>query len=260
MSVDLDAITTRLNGDLRSKASALAVDKKHRRPRDAATMIVYDETGSQPTILMGRRRADLAFMPGKFVFPGGRLDRADYYMPCKDTLTDRARACAGARQRGRPSEKRASALALTAIRETYEETGILLGQSALPTLSPTKRPRHASWSAFLEHGAEPTLSALSFIGRAITPPGRPRRFDTRFFATPVNHIAKTLPVEEAGDGELEEIAWLTFDEARALDLPRITTVILEILEARLATEPGTRDGLPVPFFFARGQRFHHVAL
>lgn len=75
------------------------------------------------------------------------------------------------------TEARARALALAAIRETFEEAGLLVGRR----VAFVPRTRARGWAAFLAHGVVPALDALEYVARVITPPGNPRRFDTRFF-------------------------------------------------------------------------------
>lgn len=218
------------------------------RPKDAATLIILDREGPPPRVLMGRRHAGHAFMPGKFVFPGGRIDRGDRTMPATGALDPRVEAALAARV-VRPSARRGRALALAAIRETYEETGLLLGaRQAAPAPVPD-----GSWAAFRDYGVTPDLSALRFIGRAITPPGRPRRFDTRFFAVERSLIAAEAEGITGPECELDELVWVSLADARRLDLPRITHVMLEELEHRLAN--GFAHELPVPFYHYRHNRF-----
>src|ERR1700757_3381522 len=57
------------------------------RPRDAATLILVDRSGSIPKVLVGKRHDKVVFMPGKFVFPGGRVDKADYRVPVAAPIT-----------------------------------------------------------------------------------------------------------------------------------------------------------------------------
>src|SRR6185503_18627620 len=76
----------------------------------------------------------------------------------------------------RISSRRARAIALSAIRETYEEVGLLIGRTG------EFSAKAADWKGFADHGVQPSLDRLRFIARAITPPGAVRRFDTRFFA------------------------------------------------------------------------------
>ena len=215
------------------------------RPRDAATMIVLDRRGrGGPKVLMGRRNARLAFMPGMFVFPGGRIELGDRNMPVAGALPDYAEA-ALARRISRPPHHLGRALALAAIRETYEETGLMLGTAEYGP--PEDVPE--GWEAFKQHGVLPDLEALHFVARAITPPKRVRRFDTRFFAVDRTCVA----AEEAGrvseDSEFTELAWVRLDAARKLDLPYITRAILDELEAQIAVDFAPHR--QIPFHYER---------
>ena len=82
----------------------------------------------------------------------------------------------------RPSPVKARALALAAIRETYEETGLMLGAPApgAPVREAPSAPP-GPWAAFAKAQILPDLASIHFVARAITPPRRPKRFDTRFF-------------------------------------------------------------------------------
>lgn len=217
------------------------------RPRDAATLILLDRKGKDVLVLMGRRHARHAFMPGKFVFPGGRTDPADSRISIGAPLPgeEEKKLLAGP---GRASAARARAIALSAIRETYEEAGLLIGRKG--AFSTAKR----DWQGFAEHGVVPSLDVLRFIARAITPPNRVRRFDTRFFSAWRQDVAVELP----GGGptnELEELVWLPLADARKADIPDITGMILEELESRLADDPLLRPGGAVPFFRLVRNRF-----
>ena len=77
--------------------------------------------------------------------------------------------CAGHRRIAR-------ALALAAIRETFEETGLAIG---VPDHGAPGKPPPGAWSRFAATGVTPALDAIDFLAGAITPPGRPRRFDAR---------------------------------------------------------------------------------
>src|SRR5277367_4052992 len=134
------------------------------RPRDAATLIVLRRDGPQPRVLMGRRHGGHDFMPDKWVFPGGRIDPSDFRPPVAAEL----RPEVAARLAKTAPARRVRALGLTAIRETFEEAGLLLAQPGTP------RPGAGPWRQFLEQGALPDLSALDFIARAITPPSVPK--------------------------------------------------------------------------------------
>ncbi len=210
------------------------------RPKDAATLILVRGRRS-PEVLMGRRAPGHVFMASKWVFPGGKIDRADFTAAAG---TDPAPATR-ARLEAELPPHRARALMLTAARETFEETGLILGRPAPPAsvVGP--------WREFRQAGALPDLAALTYIARAITPPGRSRRFDARFFMAEAASLLAHEPT--AGSGELDEIAWLPLEDARALDLPAITRFVLtEVAERLHAPER------PLPFVrMVRGQ--HRVS-
>ncbi|MGB3416194.1 MAG: NUDIX hydrolase [Mesorhizobium sp.] len=217
------------------------------RPRDAATLILLDRTGGEVCVLMGRRSSRHAFMPGKFVFPGGRTDPADSRIRTATGLhpDEETRLRAGP---GRTSSTRARAIALSAIRETYEEAGLLIGRKGAFS---TPRP---DWRGFADYQVQPSLEALRFIARAITPPGRVRRYDTRFLGAWREDVAVELPAG-GPTNELEELVWLPLGQARQADIPAITRMILEELEKRLAIDSDLRPGMAVPFFHMVGNRF-----
>jgi len=202
------------------------------RPRDAATLILVKRE-AEPRVLMGKRHGGMAFMANKFVFPGGRLDPADARIAAGGEL----RADVSAKAAFGITPKKARGLALAAIRETFEETGILVGERA----AKIPRTRAQAWHKYFAHGIVPRLERLDFIARAITPPNRTRRFDARFFMADAAEIAHQL--DAAANEELLTPCWVTLAEARALDLPSITRRVLEEVEARLETGPR-----PVPFF------------
>ena len=193
------------------------------RPKDAATLIVTRRAGGRTEVLMGRRAAGHVFMASKWVFPGGRIDPSDFRIEAAGDLPKPSQALL---TREMPA-RRARALALTAIRETFEETGLRLARAAPPASVA------GPWRGFRAVGALPDLSALTYIARAITPPGRTRRFDARFFmasAEALLDVPAARPTEE-----LDTVAWIPMDEARALDLPAITRFVLTEAAERLAT-------------------------
>ena len=93
------------------------------RPKDSATLILVRRDGPKPRILMGQRSGGHAFMPNKFVFPGGRLDPADCRVKPARDLDPATLAKLMARMRGRATPSRARGLAHAALRETWEEAG-----------------------------------------------------------------------------------------------------------------------------------------
>jgi 8-oxo-dGTP pyrophosphatase MutT (NUDIX family) len=223
------------------------------RPRDAATLIVIDREAREPKVLMGRRHAGHVFMAGKFVFPGGRIEMGDRHVRAAGALQPRAEAALTTRVR-RPSAQRGRALALAAVRETFEETGLLLGRrDELSQRASSGHIPEGPWSAFAAHGVVPDLSALHVVARAVTPPRRPRRFDTRFFAVDRTAIAGEVEGIVGPDAELTELVWVTLADAPKLDLPTITQVILEELEDRL--QRGFSQDLPIPYYYERHGRF-----
>jgi len=214
----------------------------NQRPRDAATLIVIDRSAAVPRLLMGRRHEGHKFMPGKFVFPGGRIEPGDRRMVAAGMLDDRSDAALSARV-VRPSSAKNRALAMAAIRETYEETGLMLGSKdyGAPALE-----IDGPWADFVREGVFPELDMLQFVARAITPPRRPKRFDTRFFAIDREAIAHEVPGVVGEASELVELTWVSIADARALDLPTITAVVLDELTARI--EAGFSPMLPVPYY------------
>ena len=218
-------------------------------PRDASTLIVLDGEGGKTKVLMGRRSLKHKFMPGLFVFPGGRVDRFDGSAPAASELHPVVEEKIVNTLKKRPSKRRARALGLASIRETYEETGLLLGKN-----KPHTRPiDHRDWSAFAEHEVMPDLADLRLIARAITPPGRTRRFDAWFFTARAETIAHRLP--DLPTQELEDIHWLTLDDALKLDLPVITVTVLKELQERLSADPDLKPETDLPFFHLRGKQF-----
>jgi len=203
--------------------------------RDAATIILLRDDGARATVLMGRRGTKAAFMPDKMVFPGGAIDPGDAAVPLA-ALPDPA-CCARLAHGCRPDMPRAAAAA--AIRELWEETGLILGH---PGPWPDAPP---DWAAFAATGHRPCARALRFVFRAITPPGRPRRYDTRFFLADAAAIAGDPDDFARADDELSALQWVPLDDIRRHDLPFITEVVL----AEIAALRGTQGPPPsVPFF------------
>lgn len=238
--------------------AAVSADRKAARqtalrPRDAATLIIVDRTAGAPRVLLGKRRMDMKFMPGKYVFPGGRVDRADRTAAATDELDPVEVSKLLLDMKGVPSPARARALALAAVRETFEEAGLVIG--APPGARPGSKV--ASWRRFYDTGFVPRLSPLTYFARAITPPGRPRRFDTRFFCTDASAIVHRT---DAPEEELSGLVWMTLEEARTLDLPPITRVVLEDLGDRLKDGELHNADMPVPYYHNRNGSFRRELL
>jgi len=222
-------------------------------PRNAATLMLIDRAGPTPKVLLGRRHHGHKFMPGKFVFPGGRLEPHDAAMSTISDLHPDIAVKLNTRVAA-PSTEFARALALTAIRETAEETGLLLGVTGdQPPATPGE-----IWNEFGKAKVHPDLRQIHFIARAVTPPRRPKRFDTRFFTADATSVAHKIDGVVGPDSELVELAWTPIGEAAQLDMPTITGVILEELLARV--EAGMDHKLPVPFYYMQDGVFHRDLL
>jgi 8-oxo-dGTP pyrophosphatase MutT (NUDIX family) len=250
-----------MNDDLSVSAGGSAADRAERltrsmrdqsfpnlKPRDSATLILVDRSGDVPKVLLGRRHERHRFLPGKFVFPGGRIEPADRLMGAAAALHERHVTKLMARMQ-RPSLAKAASFALAAVRETYEETGIMLGVRSQTPLRVPPGP----WDAFAKAGVAPDLSAIHFIARAITPPRRPLRFDSRFFTADVSAVARRDNGFVGPDKELVELVWLPITQARQLDMPGITAIVLEELQDRIAA--GMTHEHPVPLYRMLHKRF-----
>lgn len=232
--------------------SQQAPGKRAVRPKDAATLIIVRRDDSVPKILMGRRSDGHDFLPNKFVFPGGRVDRGDNMVrPHTDLRPEvEARLLKGC------STTKARALGMAAIRETFEETGLIVGRKADQPM----QTRSPAWNAFAATGVAPVLDIMDYIGRAITPPFRHKRFDARFFMADAEHIAGDLHDTSDASGELLEIHWVPIADAKQLELQGITLLMLDEVEKRLTLPTRKAAELPAPFYYFRnGKRLaeHH---
>jgi 8-oxo-dGTP pyrophosphatase MutT (NUDIX family) len=177
----------------------IEADTKPVKPRDAATLIIWRKSKSGVEVLMGRRSNRAAFVPDFYVFPGGRLDPLDHDVGAATPLDSKLVPGMGVRG----SAKKAHALAITAVRETFEETGLLLaGQGDVGIAE------NADWTYWKTRGIAPDLHRLGYFGRAITSPASPIRFNARFF---IVH-ADLLQGELGGSGELSELAFYRADD------------------------------------------------
>jgi 8-oxo-dGTP pyrophosphatase MutT (NUDIX family) len=230
-------------GEYRDSAASLP------RPKEAATLIVV-RAGDRPTILMGKRAATHRFMPNKFVFPGGRLDAIDQRLRIRGELSDPVMARLRKATRKDVTDRKLRGLALAAIRETFEETGLVIGRPS----SQSVKTAHPVWQHYLGHGVEPPLAHMDFIARAITPPYRTRRFDTRFFLVHDEFIHNDPEQITDASGELNELHWLTLSDARDLDLPAVTRWAIDLVEERIQLTPREQLRQPAPFMrFVKGE-------
>ena len=220
------------------------------RPRDSAALILVDRSGAVPKVLLGRRHASLVFMPGKLVFPGGSVETSDHRIPLAAELPlDLAAKLVAGSPKTTPA--RARALAAAAIREACEETGLCLGSKPPHPLTPPQTAAlSGEWTPFAQAGLLPDPSQLYLIARAITPPGRIRRFDTRFFAADISAIAHTVGGVIHADAELVETIWLELGTPPRSDIHSMTQIVLGEMNSRLAMGPLTHQ-VDVPFFYYR---------
>jgi 8-oxo-dGTP pyrophosphatase MutT (NUDIX family) len=183
--------------------------------------------GGSAEVLLGRRHPGVRFMPGYYVFPGGRLSRAVDQATRRDLVV----------------------FARAALRETFEETGLLLADRRVgPEAAgdyPGPKPG-TLWEAFGRAGLAPGFDRLRLVARALTPTGSPMRFHTRFFRAEGEYLYGRL----GGDGELHDLGWMPVKEASRLPISEVT---LLVLEAALAHGPGARRATgratqPAPFF------------
>ncbi|MDA3888747.1 MAG: NUDIX hydrolase [Allgaiera sp.] len=204
--------------------------------RNAATILLVRRDGDAPQVLMGQRGAKAAFMPNKFVFPGGAVDPGDAAVPLAGPLPD---VCAG-RLACDTSAEVARARAAAAIRELWEETGLVMGVPGAWPVAPAP-----DWQDFAGLGLVPSAAGLTYVFRAITPSGRPRRFDARFFLADASAVAGDLDDFSRASDELSHLQWIGLEAARGFDLPFITEVVLAEISAMIRS--GGAPG-PVPFF------------
>jgi 8-oxo-dGTP pyrophosphatase MutT (NUDIX family) len=230
-------------------------------PRDAATVMVLRsgvgagaeaDAGAGVEVLMLRRVAAMKFAPGAYVFPGGSVDQADsdpeigWHGPHPAEF--------GARL-GAPAEM-ARALVCAAVRETFEESGLLL--AGPPGGGSLAVPSGPSWEADRESLAAGTVTLAGLLSRRglvlradllvpwarwITPEGEPRRFDARFFAA-------ALPAGQVATGhaaESDHIAWLrpadAIAAARAGEISLFPPTAATLNDFALADSGAGREGV-----------------
>lgn len=190
------------------------------RPRDAASLVLIDDREGEPRILMGRRHSRMKFIPDAFVFPGGKLDAGDLGVRPASSF---AESTALQMKHAAASRLKAEALAAAAIRETFEETGLIVAQPG-----DVGEVAGEAWTPFRERGLAPRFDVLDFVARAITPASSPIRFHARFFAA----NAEAAEGELRGSGELEYLGWYRISEALKLPVIDVTEFVLREIASR----------------------------
>jgi len=217
----------------RNKSTAVSDKDKARRsamkraakPRLAASILLVRGAPGAEEILVGLRSSRHDFMPDVYVFPGGRVDPGDSRVPAVDTLNPRTKAIL---EEAMPTS-RARACVLAAIRETWEETGFIIGE---PEGYRPYSGAHPSWISFSKAGLAPDLSEIHVIARAVTPPYRPKRFDTWFFMT---RLSDTQAARDFADSdELLDTKWVSLKDAKTLKMHAITQMMIDVLAQYLA--------------------------
>ena len=200
------------------------------KPRHAASLVLTRKRDGVTQILMGRRPAKAVF-PEAYVFPGGRVDPSDATVAPSAPMS--AEALAELCARGGCTPSLARALATTAIRETFEETGLIVAGTGDPGR------RDGAWEQFASLGLAPAHDRLRFLGRAITPAAAPVRFHARFFLADGDDVQGEI----TSNGELSALDW--YPLADALGLPTIDVTQFILKELTAADRGVTRDA---PFF------------
>ena len=189
------------------------------KPRDAASLVIVQGGGSAARVLLGRREPRHRFMPDVWVFPGGRVDPSDARSPVHSELSP----AVAAKLESRWSPARARALAVAAVRETFEETGLAFGE-------------------LVDGQLHPSLDRLDYLARAITPTMSPIRFHARFFITDATNGSGEL----RGNGELLDLRWIPIPEAMDLPIINVTGFVLQEAARRAAGHP-SRGVLSIRF-------------
>lgn len=215
------------------------------RPKDAATLIIYRFAGKNVEVLMGQRHSKHKFLPQRYVFPGGRVDARDSRVRTATTLRPDVEELLS--RRAKPARVRA--LAAAAVRETFEEAGLIIGK---PDAEP-KRSVPKNWRPFFDLGVAPCFENLNYVARAVTPHWRPIRFNARFFMIDHRHVEGEL----GGDGELLKLSYIPIPETKEFELPLITTRVMELVENLARNPPAPKKRRTVTYFQHNG-KFHDM--
>ena len=190
------------------------------KPRNAASLVLLKEDNEDIKVLLGKRSSKAKFMPGAWVFPGGVIDKKDFKQNITSSLDSKIiKKLAVAN-----NFNLANALAVTAIRETAEETGLLLGKFNKNV--PNKNLDLQNGIDLLSsHNLVPDLSKISYLGRAITPTFSPIRFHARFFVADARYLKGKIKTTD----ELVEIDWISVQQARELPMADVTEFMIQEL-------------------------------
>jgi 8-oxo-dGTP pyrophosphatase MutT (NUDIX family) len=202
------------------------------RPRDAASLILLRGARDETEVLVGRRSLAARFMPGVYVFPGGAIDPPDRIAWSVESGADRLA----------PRLLRA---ARAALRETWEEVGVLIGRPAEAATDPPAE--RAIERAYREQSLAAAIDRLTYVGRAITPSHSFRRFNTRFFLADGGDVFG----EPTASVELEDAGWRRIEQ-HLLDGFRDVTRFM--LARALALRQGATTDEPPLFYWGKNAR------
>jgi 8-oxo-dGTP pyrophosphatase MutT (NUDIX family) len=202
------------------------------RPRDAASLILLRGEGKALEVLAGRRPPHVKFMPGVYVFPGGAIDPPDRTAWSVEAGTEALGA-------------KLARSARAALRETWEETGVLVGRTARsPSCQASALPIE---QAYLGRGLVAAMDVLTYVGRAITPSHSFRRFNTRFFLCDGSNVFGEPAVSE----ELEDVGWHPIRHQAFASFRDVTRFMLA---RAMALRGGTASGEAPLFYWAKNAR------
>ncbi|MDC1255622.1 MAG: NUDIX hydrolase [Paracoccaceae bacterium] len=216
--------------------------------KNAATVILLRGSQKNPEVLMGQRGKNASFMPNKFVFPGGALDPGDSEIDFNGDIP--TKCIEKLRLKADPSL--AKPLIAAGIRELWEETGLILGSKSKTKMDSIPK----NWKDFFALGYQPSADNIEFVFRAITPPGRTRRFDARFFLLSSDNIKGDLDDFSKASGELSHLQWIELNSTQNLDLPFITEIVLSEVLSKLK---GNRNN-GIPFYYHDSGTSHFLRL
>ena len=216
--------------------------------KNAATVILLRGSQKNPEVLMGQRGKNASFMPNKFVFPGGALDPGDLEIDFNGDIP--TKCIEKLRLKADPSL--AKPLIAAGIRELWEETGLILGSKSKTKMDSIPK----NWKDFFALGYQPSADNIEFVFRAITPPGRTRRFDARFFLLSSDNIKGDLDDFSKASGELSHLQWIELNSTQNLDLPFITEIVLSEVLSKLK---GNRNN-GIPFYYHDSGTSHFLRL
>lgn len=188
------------------------------KPRDAASLLLYRQQAETVEVLVGRRPSKSRFMPDVYVFPGGAVDPVDARAkPAKVMDSAFAQHMAVGQ-----SQARAQTIAMAAVRETYEETGVSITQAGHPG-----SVKDDTWQTLAKRDLSADLSVLKYFARATTPADQPMRFHARFFVCNSAQVSGFDNHQLRQNDELLDLRWMSIQNPEDLPLRSVTKFLLK---------------------------------